>query len=91
LDFRGELKHRAYVDIDVGLGSLTILLPENLGVRIKKEGSFLSTFSIDADNFEEVESKAYESENFGKTEGELILDIEIGLGSVEIEYIDRSL
>lgn len=91
LDFRGELKHKAYVDIDVGLGSLTILLPENIGVKIRKEGSFLSSFSIDADGFEEVESKVYESENFGKTEGELIFDIEIGLGSVEIEYIDQSL
>ena len=91
LDFRGELKHEAYVDIDVGLGSLTILVPENIGVRIEKEGSFLSSFSIDADEFDEVESKVYESENFGKTEGELIFDIEIGLGSVEIEYIDPSL
>ena len=91
LDFRGELKHKAYVDIDVGLGSLTILLPENIGVRIREEGSFLSSFSIDADEFDEVESKVYESENLGKTEGELIFDIEIGLGSVEIEYIDHSL
>ena len=91
LDFRGELKHKAYVDIDVGLGSLTILLPKNIGVRIRKEGSFLSSFSIYEDEFEEVESKIYESENFGKTKGELIFDIEIGLGSVEIEYIDQSL
>ncbi len=91
LDFSGELKHRASVEIDVGLGSLTILLPEEVGVRIKEEGSFLSSFSINADGFEEVESKVYESENFGETEGELIFDIEIGLGSVEIEYIDDSL
>jgi len=91
LDFRGELRHKAYVDIDMGLGSLTVLLPENIGVRIRKEGSFLSSFSIDEDEFQEVESDIYESENFGKTEGELIFDIEIGLGSVEIEYIDHSL
>jgi hypothetical protein len=91
LDFRGELRHKAYVDIDVGLGSLTVLLPENIGVRIRKEDSFLSSFSIDEDEFQEVESDVYESENFGKTEKELIFDIEIGLGSVEIEYIDYSL
>lgn len=91
LDFRGELNHEAYVDIDVGLGSLTILLPRDLGVRIAKEGSFLSSFSIDSDGFEEVESDIYESENFDKSDGKLIFDIEIGLGSVEIEYIDRSL
>lgn len=73
LDFSGELKHKAYVDIDMGLGSLTILLPEDIGVRIQKEGSFLSSFSMDKDEFEKVESNVYESENFGKTEGELIL------------------
>jgi hypothetical protein len=91
LDFSGELRHKAYVDIDVGLGSLTVLLPENIGVRIRKEDSFLSSFSIDEAEFQEVESNVYESENFGKTEGELIFDIEIGLGSVKIEYIDHSL
>ncbi|KPL04004.1 MAG: hypothetical protein AMJ73_04790 [candidate division Zixibacteria bacterium SM1_73] len=91
LDFRGELKHKAYVDIDVGLGSLTILLPRDIGVRIAEEGSFLSSFSIDLDGFEEVESDVYESENFDKSDGKLIFDIEIGLGSVEIEYIDKSL
>jgi hypothetical protein len=91
LDFSGELKHKADVEIDVGMGSLTILLPENIGVRIRKEGSFLSSFSIDEDEFEEVESDVYESENFGKTEGELIFDIEVGLGSVEIEYTDHPL
>ncbi|MFQ6032672.1 MAG: toast rack family protein, partial [Candidatus Zixiibacteriota bacterium] len=49
LGFSGELKHKAYVDIDVGLGSLSILLPKDIGVRIEKEDSFLSSFSIDAD------------------------------------------
>lgn len=91
LDFRGEWKHKAYADIDVGLGSLTILLPENIGVKIREEGSFLSSFSIDGDEFEEVESNVYENGNFGRTEGELIFNIEIGLGSVEIEYLDHSL
>jgi hypothetical protein len=91
LDFGGELKHKAHVDIDMGLGSLTILLPEDIGVRIQKEGSFLSSFSMDEDEFEEVESNVYENKNFGKTEGELILDLEIGMGSAEIEYIDHSL
>jgi hypothetical protein len=91
LDFSGELKHKAHVDINMGLGSLTILLPEDIGVRIRKEDSFLSSFSIDEDEFKRIESNVFESENFGKTEGELILDIEVGMGSAEIEYIDHSL
>ncbi len=89
LDFSGEFKHRAYVDIDVGLGSLTILIPKDAGVQIRSESSFLSSFDIDEDDFEEIEDDLYESDNFGQTERELVFDIEVGLGSVEIEYVNR--
>jgi hypothetical protein len=90
LDFSGEFEHRAYVDIDIGLGSLTILVPKDAGVQIKSESSFLSSFSIDKHDFDEVEDDLYESDNFGETEKELVFNIEVGLGSVEVEYIDRS-
>lgn len=89
LDFSGEFEHRAYVDIDIGLGSLTILVPKDAGVQIKSESSFLSSFSIDKRDFDEVEDDLYESNNFGEKDKELIFDIEVGLGSVEVEYIDR--
>ena len=89
LDFSGEFEHRAYVEIEVGLGSLTILVPKDAGVQIKSESSFLSSVSIDKRDFDEVEDDLYESDNFGDSEKELIFDIEVGLGSVEVEYIDR--
>ncbi len=89
LDFSGEFEHRAYVEIDIGLGSLTILVPKDAGVQIKSESSFLSSFSIDERDFNEVEDDLFESDNFGKSKKELIFDIEVGLGSVEVEYIDR--
>ncbi len=89
LDFSGEFEHRAYVDIDIGLGSLTILVPNDVGVQIKSESSFLSSLSIDKHDFDEIEDDLYESDNFGEAEKELIFDIEVGLGSVEIKYIDR--
>lgn len=89
LDFSGEFEHRAYVDIDIGLGSLTILVPKDAGVQIKSESSFLSSFSIDKHDFDEVEDDLFESDNFGEKDKELIFDIEVSLGSVEVEYIDR--
>lgn len=89
LDFSGEFEHRAYVEIDVGLGSLTILVPEDAGVQIKSESSFLSSVSIDKRDFDEVEDNLYESDNFGYSEKELVFDIEVGLGSIEIEYLNR--
>ena len=89
LDFLGEFEHRAYVEIEVGLGSLTILIPKDAGVQIKSESSFLSSVCIDERDFDEVEDDLYESDNFGETEKELVFDIEVGLGSVEVEYIER--
>ena len=89
LDFSGDFEHRAYVDIDVGLGSLTVLVPKDAGVQIRSESSFLSSVSIDEDDFEEVEDDLYESDNFGRVDKELIFKIDVGLGSVEVERTNR--
>jgi hypothetical protein len=91
LDFTGDFDHSAEVNIDVGLGSLSILVPKDAGIQIKKESSFLASFSLDEDEFEEVENDLYQNNNFGKTKKELIFNIEVGLGSVKVEYADESL
>jgi hypothetical protein len=89
LDFSGELKQPGQVDVDVGLGSLTIRVPEDAGVQINSESSFLSSFSIDKHDFDEVEDDVYENDNFGQTDKELIFNVDIGLGSIDIESSDR--
>lgn len=89
LDFSGDFEHRAYVDLNVGLGSLDIFVPRDAGVQIRSESSFLSSVSIDEDDFEEVEDDLYESNNFGDSKKELIIEIDVGLGSVEVEYTGR--
>ncbi|MFH1336254.1 MAG: toast rack family protein [Candidatus Zixiibacteriota bacterium] len=91
LDFTGDFDHSAEVNIDIGLGSLSILVPKDAGIQIKKESSFLASFSLDEDEFEEVEDDLYQNNNFGKRKKELIFNIEVGLGSVKVEYADESL
>jgi predicted membrane protein len=91
LDFTGDFDHSAEVTIEVGLGSLSILVPKDAGIQIKKESSFLASFSLDEDEFEEVKDDIYQNGNFGKTKKELIFNIEVGLGSVKVEYADESL
>jgi hypothetical protein len=88
LDFSGDLNHQAFVEIDMGLGRLTILVPEDIGVRIESDGSFLSSISFDQGVFEEVEEDVWINDEYGKTEGELNFNIEVGLGTVDIETID---
>jgi hypothetical protein len=89
LDFSGDLDHRALVSVDVGLGSLKIMVPRDAGVQIRSSSSFLSSLSIDQDDFEEVEDDLYETDNFGKVEKELVFEVDVGLGSVEVEYTGR--
>jgi len=89
LDFSGEFERPGHVDIDVGLGSLTIRLPEDAGVEINSESSFLSSFSIDKHDFDEVEDDVYQNDKFGQTDKELIFNVDIGLGSIEIETSGR--
>jgi hypothetical protein len=91
LDFSGDFDHSAEVNIGVGLGSLSILVPKDAGIRIKKESIFLASFSLDEDEFEEVEDDLYQNANFGKTNKELVFNIEAGLGSVKVEYADEPL
>ena len=91
LDFTGDFDHSAEVYIDIGLGSLNLVLPKDAGIRIKKGSSFLASFSLDEDEFEEVKDDLFQNANFGKTKKELIFNIEVGLGSVKVEYADESL
>jgi len=84
LDFRGKLNRKASVDVSMGLAQLTMLIPEDVGAEIKKEAP-LSTFW--ADGFEK-EDGVYVNESFGTTEGTLIITVEGGLGSINVETVE---
>lgn len=84
LDFSGELHRTVDVNISVGLGSLTIVVPRSIGVRVKYEDSWLSNFTID-DEFIRREKGTYESENYEQAEGRMDIFIESGLGSVKVK------
>jgi hypothetical protein len=88
LDFSGDLKHTASVNIEMGLGHLAILLPKEIGVKIKSNGSILSSISFDKGVFEEVEEDVWINDGYGETDAELNFEIKVGLGAVDIEMID---
>jgi len=81
LDFRGEWRQDATARVKVGFGSLRLVVPEGLGVRIEKKG-VLSSF--DAVGFVRRED-GYETPGYGSTEHRLDLEVEAALGSVSVE------
>jgi hypothetical protein len=85
LDFGGELKRDVKVDINVGLGAMTIAVPRDIGVKIKYEDSWLSNLSLDDDDFIRRKKGVYESQNYSSADGKMDISIESGLGSVKLK------
>lgn len=85
LDFRGRWERDAEASIDLGLGSLELTFPPELGVRVRRE-SFLSSFEAPAE-FRRTDS-GYVSDNWSSAEHRLTLDVSAAFGSVEIDVRD---
>jgi hypothetical protein len=84
LDFGGTLDKEVDVDLEVGLGSLTVIIPKNIGVKIFYEQNFMSQIDLDKD-FEEQEEDIYYSSNYEDAKGKMNIRIEAGLGGVKIK------
>jgi len=84
LDFGGELTRTVDVNINVGLGAVTVVIPKMIGVKIRYEESWLSNFSID-DDLVRKRKGTYESDNYESAPGRMNIFIEAGLGSVKVK------
>jgi hypothetical protein len=84
LDFSGEWNYDATGDINVGLGTVEIRVPAELGVRIEKS-TFLMSF--DAPGFDKQNGGVWLSRNWDTAENRLTLSVSGVLGAVKIERI----
>lgn len=84
LDFTGEWKQDMSAAIEMGLGSLTLRVPEGLGVRVVKDGMLASFDSQRLTKRGDV----YYSENWDDAKHKLSLEIEAALGSIRVEWVD---
>ena len=83
LGLQGDWPDDAQLDIEMGLGSLTIEAPESLGVRIHRQ-NFLA--SIQADGF--VRSgRTHRSANWESAERRVDIDLQAALGSIEVIWV----
>jgi hypothetical protein len=84
LDFTGAWQGDTSAEISVGIGSLTLTLPRDVGVRVTRK-SVLSSFT--APGLAERDG-AFFSDNWDAAEHRLQLDVSSALGSVEIRWVD---
>jgi hypothetical protein len=85
LDFSGELKREVDVKVEVGLGSVTILVPRDVGARVFYQESWVSKIDLDRD-FEEKREGQYFSDNYSTASSRMNISVESGLGHVKIEH-----
>jgi hypothetical protein len=81
LDFSGEWKHDATGTVSVGLGSVDIRLPPELGVRIERS-TFLMAF--DAPGFEKQDGGVWLSQNWESARRHLTLTLSGAFGGIKI-------
>jgi len=84
LDFGGKIDREVNVDIEVGLGTLTVIIPSSTGAKIEYEKNLINHISL-AGDFSEDEEHTYTSENYYDAHGKLNMHIEAGLGTVKIK------
>jgi hypothetical protein len=80
LDFTGDWSGDAAASVEMGLGSLTLVVPPGLGVQIRKTG-FLA--ALDAPGFEKVDG-TWRTVNWDSAAHHLEIDLKAALGSIEV-------
>ena len=78
----GNLNSRKF-NLDVGLGVLELILPENVNIKLRVDHSFLS--SVDVDGLMSEGRNKYVSKDWDKNRPTITGDISVGIGSVDIE------
>lgn len=82
LDFGGEWNQNADIDLNVGLGSVHLTFPRNLGVRLVRSG-FLA--SVDVDGLDKMDD-GYYSPNWESADHRVTVDVTAAFGTVRVEW-----
>jgi len=85
LDFHGELKGQKEVDLEVGVGSLDVIIPRGVAVRFEGDADgWFSSVDFHGFDLEEVDDEVWETENFDDAKDRLIIKFEVAMGSIDL-------
>ena len=85
LDFTGRWSRDMEATVKMGLGSLHLRIPSDVGVRLRKS-SLLSSFS--GFGLEQADDGSYRSENWSEAEHRLELSVDAAFGSIDVVRLD---
>ncbi len=87
LEFGGAFRQYVNVSLDVGMGSLDLRIPENMGVKIRHDDNFLSSHEFD--RLQRTSNNTWYSKNWREGPGNLSFQMSVGMGSVDLEWIKK--
>ncbi|MBD3348375.1 MAG: hypothetical protein GF400_04155 [Candidatus Eisenbacteria bacterium] len=85
IDLGAEIARDSTVEVDGGVGDITIYVPQNAGVIVK---AGMGLGSITAEGFEE-RGGAYVNESYGKADVTVEIKVDTGIGSMTIRTSGR--
>ena len=83
LDFTGNWRRNAEVEVQLGLGALELTFPRDVGVKLIRD-TFL--VSLEADDFVK-NGDEYFSENWDDAEIRVTVDVDAAFGSIEVRWV----
>ena len=87
LDFSGRIDYSADITIDASMSSTEIILPNNIGLKVKAPTIFTSTISLPR-NLTETGRGMYESKDYNNARNQFYFDIDSGMGSVDVKFAE---
>jgi len=83
IDLRGKFDEDMDLSVDVGLGALELILPDNVNIKLRVDHSFLS--SVDVDGLMSKSNNKYVSRDWDENRPTITGSISVGIGSVDVE------
>ena len=85
LDFSGAWSGDTHLEADFGLGSLTLRIPRDVGLRVRKD-TLLASF--EGPRMSRRGDNTYYSDNWDAASRRLTVDIDAAFGDITIDWID---
>ncbi len=86
LDLTGTWSNSSEVDITAGVGSITLRLPDDIGVQVETDGGLTN---VEAGEFRRTDG-AYVNDAFGETEVELRIHVTTGVGNLRLVSVSNN-
>jgi len=78
----GDKQDKVDIDIESGVASVKIKVPESVGCEIKMDGALNSK---DFDNFEKIKDGVWQTKGFDKATKKIYLNVDSGLSSLKVD------